>query len=106
MLANNDEVNLSFLASNTWSITLINGWPIYFKVFSWSTIYSSWLVSDNIYDIWLYANTSLYIKNIWGLARFDLEFYSNSWVLYPYNYMFLKKNIWWNDIIKQVFQTK
>lgn len=106
ILASNEEINLSFSSSNTWSITIMNWWPIYYKVFTWSIVYSSWLVIDNKYDIWIYTGTNLTLTNLWWLSKVNLEFDSINWIKYPYNYISVKKNIWWSDLIKQVFKIK
>lgn len=106
MLWLNKSLEFSFSVPNIWSITIDNWWPVFYKVYTWSVIYSSWLVIDNQYDIPIQANSKLLLENLWWLAKVDLDFDSNTWVTYPYNYLNIKKSIWWIDITKEIVEKK
>lgn len=96
----------SFLPWNTGSIIIEKGWPIFYKVYTGSTIYSSWFIMDQTYDIPFHSNSYLSIENLWGLSKISLEFDSNIWIDYPYNYLNIKKNIWWTELMQEVVEIK
>jgi hypothetical protein len=104
MLASGKDVNLSFSSFNTWNIIVDNWWPVFYKVYSWSIVYSSWLITDSKYDIPVQSGSELSLENLWWLAKINLSFDSNTWVIYPYNYLIIKKNIWWIYITKEIIQ--
>lgn len=105
-LAENKTLNIEFLTSNTWGITISNWWVVFYTVYSGSTIYSSWLITDSKYDIILNQSSNLSIENLWWLAKINLDFDSNTGVVYPYNYLTIKKSIWGSDIIKSIVKIK
>lgn len=102
-LKQNEELNFSFLSSNTWSINILSWWPLYYKVFSGSLVYSSGtiLTNDNIALNW-----SLYLKNLWWFTKLKIDFSTSSWIVFPYNYYKITKNIWWIDVLKDIWEVK
>lgn len=102
LLKTSQEIEFHFLASNTGSIILQTGWPVYFKIYTWSTVSYSGIVLDQVYDFSIPSDRKLHIQNLWWSASVIFEFESNSWVVYPYNYINVKQSVWWNDIFKKV----
>lgn len=105
-LKKDETMIFSFLPWNTGSIIIQDGGPIFYKVYTGSTMYSSWLIIDQTYDIPFHSNSDLSIENLWWLSKISLEFDSNIWITYPYNYLNIKKNIWWSEFIKKVIEIK
>lgn len=103
-LRQKEIINLSFLSNNTWSLNINNGGPLFYKVYTWTTIYSSWFVDYSQSDIVLPASYSMSLENLWWLAGFSLDFNSNTWVVYPSNYLTINKNIWWTNLMKSILK--
>jgi hypothetical protein len=99
-LKTSETLNFWFLNSNTWSFVINNWWPIYYEVYSWSTIFDSWVINDNknISLTW-----SMIVKNLWWFSNFSISF-SNTWIIFPYNYYQIEKTVWWTTIVKEFWK--
>lgn len=97
-LRQREITNFSFLNPDSWTLTLASWWPIYFKTFTWSTIYDSWMVYT-----WKTISLSwnLSLENFWWFTNYSLSFTSNTWVILPYNYYKIEKTIWWTKLLKE-----
>jgi hypothetical protein len=95
-----ENLNFSFLNSNSWTLSINNWWPLYFEVYSWSTVYDSWVINDNK-SLTLTWNLSL--KNLWWFSNFSI-FFSNTWIIFPYNYYQIEKTVWWTTVIKEFWK--
>lgn len=98
-----EELDFSFLTSNTWSFNISSWWPVYYKVFSGSLVYSSGTIFSSANII---LNWDLYLKNLWWFTNFSVDFSSSSWIVFPYNYYKITKNIWWVNILKDAWELK
>lgn len=103
-LREKQTLNFTFTQANTGSINIQNGGPLFYKVFSGATIYTSWFLLDGVFDISLASSSKLSLENLWWLSKVNLDFDSNTGVMYPYNYFTIKKNIWGSDLIKKIVE--
>lgn len=103
-LREKQTLNFTFTQANTGSINIQNGGPLFYKVFSGATIYTSWFLLDGVFDISLASSSKLSLENLWWLSKINLDFDSNTGVMYPYNYFTIKKNIWGSDLIKKIVE--
>ncbi|MDD5769706.1 MAG: hypothetical protein PHE25_01955 [Candidatus Gracilibacteria bacterium] len=103
-LRQKEIINLSFLSNNTGSLNINNGGPLFYKVYTGTTIYSSGFVDYSQSDIVLPASYSMSLENLGGLAGFSLDFNSNTGVVYPSNYLTINKNIGGTNLMKSILK--
>lgn len=99
-----DSKTISFTLDNTGSLDIVSGWPIYYKVFSGSTVYNSGLCITNMNNIPIKGNIQL--QNLWWLTQFSLELETASGIVFPDNYYKRIKNIGWTDLIQSTIFMK
>lgn len=96
-----EKINFSFTKTNSWNINLISWWPIYYEIFENLEIKENDIIntSKNIANFYSWITLS----TLWWLSKFEINFSSEEWIVFPYNYIKTTKNIWWNEMIKEVF---
>lgn len=119
-LDNQKSLNLLFSwnIDFTWSIYLMEWWPLYYEIisYSWadeskvSSLSSTWILTDYTTKIftWYLSNSydkaTLTLENLGGLATFRV----NSIKVYEWdsniNKFKLIKNIWWKEVEKSIIE--
>lgn len=103
VIKQDQKVDFTFIQANTWTIKLISWAPIYYEVFDdlWvikeKNIISSNRNISNFYS-WITLST------LWWFSKFEVTFSWTTWVVFPYNYEKIYKNIWWENVLERVVE--
>lgn len=103
IIKQDQKVDFTFTQTNTWTIKLISWAPIYYEVFDdlWvikeKNIISSNRNISNFYS-WITLST------LWWFSKFEVTFSWTNWVVFPYNYEKIYKNIWWEKVLESVVE--
>lgn len=103
IIKQDQKVDFTFTQTNTWTIKLISWAPIYYEVFDdlWvikeKNIISSNRNISNFYS-WITLST------LWWFSKFEVTFSWTNWVVFPYNYEKIYKNIWWEKVLERVVE--
>lgn len=102
-LRNQEKLNFTFSKTNSWTITLIKWWPIYYKTFIWS-VFNTWGIITTSKTIQTLSWVTL--STLWWYSKFEIKFNSADWIVFPYNYTKVTTNIWWTDMVKSIITIK
>lgn len=103
VIKQDQKVDFTFTQTNTWTIKLISWAPIYYEVFDYlwvikeKNIISSNRNISNFYS-WITLST------LWWFSKFEVTFSWTNWVVFPYNYEKIYKNIWWENVLESVVE--
>jgi len=104
-LKKDETLEFIFSQTNTGSIEIKNGGPLYYKVWNTSGIFSQGLIVDSLMGVTLSGNLleskTLSLYNLWGFTEINIEFHTASGITFPYNYYKRIKNIGGIDIVKE-----
>ncbi len=94
-----EKLYFSFDAYNTWTILLLDWWPVYCEIYSGSILSSSKVVTS-----FSTINTLswVYLSTLWWFSKFNITFSWSTWINFPYNFLETTKNIWENIIVKEI----
>lgn len=74
-------------------------WTVEYTIYSWSTITRRWLIKEELNNLDVWKN----LKITWlsGLSKIKITFNENDWIILPYNYKKIYKNIWGTVLLKE-----
>lgn len=101
VIKQDQKVDFTFTQTNTWTIKLISWAPIYYEVFSW-TVFQTWWIINSSKSIQTFSWITL--STLWWFSKFEVTFSWTTWVVFPYNYEKIYKNIWWEKVLESVVE--
>lgn len=102
ILKNDEKITFLVENTNTWFLVPNTGGPFQYIVYSEASITSSWYIKDNIVSVPI--QTKLEIINLGWLSQMNVQFWSNTGVILPYEYKKIYQDVGGISVLKEFFQ--